>query len=281
MAQGTYDYDYDAEGQEVTTQNSIASNVFLHGGGSLLSRLSDGPLLTIGIGTTVRDLEFRSGGRAIDLYGTAPILMERIKILGSSLRGIYAGTQVTLRDVEIQGADTGIVIGDRLTIERGIIHDVATAIVSNDPNTVVDLMNLLIFGTSDIAIDLAMSAGGTIRSTTIADSGTDTGNGPRAFKCPPAIYNLTIRSSIIWAPGATPRVPIDDTCTLVSTIAGPTAVPGATNVDPLFVNAAQRDYHLLPNSPARDVADSGPSIDFEGDPRPRGARFDIGADEAP
>jgi hypothetical protein len=279
MLQGTYDYKY--EDQSVTSANSVTSNIFIHGGGSSLSTLVDGPFLKIGIGATLRDLEI-SG--TILLYGTAPILVERVKVRGPNFSGIDVSAQVTMRDVEIQRVNTGIRIGGnaRLTIEHGVIHDVTTAIRSSDSGSIVDLTNLLVFGTSDIAIDLSMSAGGTIRSSTIADSGTDTGSGPRAFRCPSdGITTLTIRSSIIWAPGTVARAPIDDTCTLVSTIAGPTAVPGATNVDPLFVNAAQRDYHLAPNSQARDVADTGPSTDFEGDARPRGARFDIGADEAP
>jgi hypothetical protein len=57
-------------------------------------------------------------------------------------------------------------------------------------------------------------------------------------------------------------------------------VPGASNSDPQFVNAAGQNYHLGPTSPARDMIDGGPPLDFERDPRPRGVRFDIGADEA-
>jgi len=53
------------------------------------------------------------------------------------------------------------------------------------------------------------------------------------------------------------------------------------NLDPLFVNPQSRDYHININSPARDMVDTGPSLDFERDPRPRGARFDLGADESP
>lgn len=53
------------------------------------------------------------------------------------------------------------------------------------------------------------------------------------------------------------------------------------NVDPLFVNPSTADLHLRSDSPARDVVDDGPGVDFEGDPRPQGARFDLGADEAP
>jgi hypothetical protein len=63
-------------------------------------------------------------------------------------------------------------------------------------------------------------------------------------------------------------------------ITGPTVVAGASNTDPMFVNLAQNDYHLAAGSPARDAVDTGPATDFEGDARPQGARFDIGADEA-
>jgi hypothetical protein len=50
---------------------------------------------------------------------------------------------------------------------------------------------------------------------------------------------------------------------------------------PQFVDAASHDYHIASTSPARDAVDTGPAKDFEGDARPRGAKFDIGADEAP
>jgi hypothetical protein len=79
--------------------------------------------------------------------------------------------------------------------------------------------------------------------------------------------------------GVASRVPIDG-CNLSSTIAGPTSVPGATNVYPSFVDTSTRDYHLAPGSPARDVIDTGPSLDIEGNARPQGVRYDIGAYEA-
>jgi hypothetical protein len=51
-------------------------------------------------------------------------------------------------------------------------------------------------------------------------------------------------------------------------------------VDPQFVAPSSNDFHLATDSPARDAVDTGPATDFEGDPRPQGARYDIGADEA-
>jgi parallel beta-helix repeat protein len=53
-------------------------------------------------------------------------------------------------------------------------------------------------------------------------------------------------------------------------------------VNPSFVNRAAGDYHLVLTSPVIDQGDGTayPPFDFEGDPRPRGAGVDVGADEA-
>ncbi len=52
-------------------------------------------------------------------------------------------------------------------------------------------------------------------------------------------------------------------------------------VDPRFVNAAGGDFHLQAGSPAIDAGSSlnAPNTDFDGNPRPRGAGYDIGAHE--
>jgi uncharacterized repeat protein (TIGR01451 family) len=51
--------------------------------------------------------------------------------------------------------------------------------------------------------------------------------------------------------------------------------------DPKFQNPAGGDHHIKPGSAAIDSGiDAGVSSDIDGDPRPLGAGFDIGADEA-
>jgi len=58
---------------------------------------------------------------------------------------------------------------------------------------------------------------------------------------------------------------------------------GTHNVfaDPLFVNPAADNYHLRSTSPMIDVgiAVGAPAEDYDGDLRPQGAGFDVGADE--
>jgi predicted outer membrane repeat protein/parallel beta-helix repeat protein len=59
--------------------------------------------------------------------------------------------------------------------------------------------------------------------------------------------------------------------------------PGASiiNADPLFVNSDSSDYHLSSDSPCVDSGtDAGVYIDYEGDTRPVGYGFDMGADES-
>ncbi|MCI0577600.1 MAG: right-handed parallel beta-helix repeat-containing protein [Chloroflexi bacterium] len=54
------------------------------------------------------------------------------------------------------------------------------------------------------------------------------------------------------------------------------------NVNPLFANAPAGDYHITAASPAMAIADPATTLaeDFEGDSRPSGFLFDVGADEA-
>jgi hypothetical protein len=112
----------------------------------------------------------------------------------------------------------------------------------------------------------------------VVDTGA-TSTGAVGVKCF-ASSSVTLASSIVWVsrPGGTA---VQGTCTTTSSIVGPSPFGGAMNVDPMFVNPAQADYHLGATSPARDAVSTGPATDFERDPRPRGVRFDLGADEAP
>jgi hypothetical protein len=61
-----------------------------------------------------------------------------------------------------------------------------------------------------------------------------------------------------------------------------TIVTGPHNYwgDPVFVNPDAGDYHIGPGSAALDRGvDAGVTVDIDGDPRPIGAGYDLGADE--
>jgi len=61
-----------------------------------------------------------------------------------------------------------------------------------------------------------------------------------------------------------------------------TIITGTTNVwgNPAFVDPDAGDYHIGPNSAARDAGiNAGVFNDIDGDPRPYGPGYDIGADE--
>lgn len=60
-----------------------------------------------------------------------------------------------------------------------------------------------------------------------------------------------------------------------------TIITGTINIwgIPAFVNPVAGDYHISSTSAARDVANEGLSTDMDGEVRPQGLRYDIGADE--
>jgi hypothetical protein len=96
---------------------------------------------------------------------------------------------------------------------------------------------------------------------------------------------VTFRNNIVYANqiGGTRTQVGGANCNWAFSDIGPDAVSGTQNInaDPLFVNPAQGDFHLQSMSPAKDKADPGGarSFDIDGDARPQGSGFDIGADE--
>jgi len=84
-----------------------------------------------------------------------------------------------------------------------------------------------------------------------------------------SVTNFILRNNIIYKSGGiSAEYPIVEDHNLV-------------DIDPLFVDASNGNFHLKSGSPAIDNGSSinAPSIDFDGTPRPQGAAFDIGAFE--
>lgn len=260
---------------QISSQSTTAVALSIHGGGSTLTGGSGDGFLNISLPTTLRDLELvnPTPSEGIVIGVGAATVLEHTKIRG--FIGISNFGHVRLVDANIRAINRGIQNHGTLVIDQATIVGGAIGIESSSGT--VDVTNLLVFGTSGIGLDFT-STGGSISFSTITDTGQG-GTGTPGVRCFSAV--LSIRSTIIWTPASPLRAGIEGGCTLLSSIAGPIGVVGATNADPLFVDPIGGDYHLSGGSPARDMVDTGPEADFEGDPRPRGLRFDIGADEAP
>ena len=89
------------------------------------------------------------------------------------------------------------------------------------------------------------------------------------------IENIVIRNNIIWESGTAIRI---GSTVPQSQI---TSDHNLIGVDPKFVNPAGANFHLQSGSPAIDSGSSlnAPSSDFDNNPRPQGAGYDIGAFE--
>ena len=267
-----------------TTVNSSVTSapaIVIHGGGATLEADSgtDNTIITVvDVATTVHDAIFKDNNafaQAI-LSQSAPCTVYRITT--QSTGGIAAGSNMTIHDAVLNDTKVGPAIalgnGSHVSMDRVIVNGGITGVTATQGGAILNITNLLVWGTTGAGVDLAPGTTGTIAFATVADTGRSSSTG-RAFNC---AAGLTVSSSIVWTPMGTP---IGGGCTLNTVIAGPAPVTNTLNQDPMFKDEAHRDYHLAPGSPAKDLVDTGPATDFEGDPRPQGVRFDVGADEAP
>jgi len=250
--------------------NTTAAAVFIHGHEAKLVN-TDEVSLSVNIQATIKDLDIENtSGLALSVEQA---VLERIRIRASG--GLQSSGSVTARDISIEVTGYAAISNSgTLILDRGVIVGGTFGIRGGGR---VDLTNLLVYGTSDTALDL-QNVVGSVSFTTVADSGAASTVGG-GIRCPVTANVLTVRSSIFWTSGSHPAA--TGACSFLSTIAGPMGVIGAMNVNPLFVDAANRNYRLGDASPARDMVDVGPPMDYEGDARPKGPRFDIGADESP
>lgn len=265
-----------------------APEVTIHGGGAtIMSQGSGGgePMLGIHIPTTLKELTLEyDGGIGNAITSTAPCVLRRLTV--RSRHGLFAISLLDISDFRFEstgpsGGSAGIGLGSgaNMTLSRGVLIGGERGIRSA-ASTTVKVTNVLVANTTETGIELASNyVNADLSFVTVVNTGT-AATDAAGITCIDR-FSQRITSSIVWTPvmpGSTVP-PIGNTCSVTSSIAGPIGVVGGENVDPRFVNAAGGDFHIGDNSPAIDRVDLGPDHDFEGDARPNGTRFDLGADE--
>jgi hypothetical protein len=252
-----------------------ANALDLHGHGAGITSTTQGSAFVFDTATTIRDVTFDGGSGAIAtlvLGSGADYALESVTVIHGAA-GIESAGSVTANGLFVHDAGYAVALsGGSLSVDRATIYSSAYGIAATAP-AMLQLTNAMMYGFSTgLAVDLTNITGATISFSTIVGARAAS---PATVDCP---VGGTISASIVWAPSSA-MVPVTG-CNLVdSSIVGPTAVAGATDVDPAFANATGSDYDLGSNSPAIDQLPSGPSVDYKGDQRPQGASYDIGADE--
>lgn len=276
FAPGTYPYPL-AIGIGTTT--TTAPFLTIHGHGAKLTTTSEDGLLVISKAGAMRDIELENtNGGAVSISGTYSL--DRVKARGDG--GTFVSTvivngSVAMRDVAIGGTGCGLRLdGGAATVDRATISANLKGVCANGA-AAADITNLLIWNASDVGLDLPQVTG-SIKFTTVAKTGV-AGSGASALRCTQAA--LVVTSSIFWAPPFGTYPVVAGGCDVSGSIVGPVALANNMNADPVFRNPNANDFHLSGGSPAKDVVNAGPAQDFEREPRPQGARFDLGADESP
>jgi hypothetical protein len=309
-----------ADGAEIKVAQGIyhenlsinsAKNITLEGGwkNTFLSRASD-PALTVIDGDVTGD--GIGDGTVFRIEGSPGVVisltMKGFTIqngMGDDGGGVYAFA-----------LPSGFV---NLNIEGNVIRSNASTnsaagvgVYSQDPdaNAQATLTNNLIYGNKTTGSGGGVYAFSSNSSTTTLvlinntvshNAAGVTGDGILVYADKGSSTDVAVKNSIVWGnrnPGgediairkhgalAAVTASYSDIGNVVTDNDGPGSyinVGKNINEDPRFVNFAGGDYRLGPRSPAIDAGTSvgAPTVDFEGQARPQGAGYDIGADERP
>lgn len=233
-------------------------------------------------------IDGNQSGRVIEVKTT---LSKTTTIDGFTIMNGDGGISTTLSAVDIQNSkivdnhninSTGS--GGGMRIDRSFVSITNTIIADN----IADKSNgaIRIVSTSGISGPLSQV---NINSSTIANNYATDDDGWNGIFCSNASFRVV--NSILWGHQKEDYLSPNSVCGInnfeYSNVETTTVGIGNISADPLFVDAANGDYHLQDESPCIDTGtnDEASPTDFEGDPRPvdgdqnGDAITDMGADE--
>jgi len=291
------DYDYDNYARPFGPYADMGAYEFYTG--TCFARLSTGgrvyTTVQAAVYTATEGAEVRVAGlcqgtvaisKSLALRGGYVVTDWTTLITSSVLDGGGQGPVVT-----ITGADASAVTISELIIQNGAADTGAGVYVATSLSPTIQ--NVMFYSNSATNSGGGFaSAGGNPRlynNTFVSNTAVVTGGGLYIAAGEPVISNtIVVRNTgggIYAAEGATPTLAYNDVWGnsgldyAGNVSAGDTDIPPE---DPRFVDLAGADFRLQYGSPCIHMADPGAGLarDFEGDSRPEGPGYDIGADEA-
>jgi hypothetical protein len=215
---------------------------------------------------------------------------------------IRGSSQVAISDLTITGASgpAGTGLGVSLPPGSNASITLRRVVVTNNSGGGIsisgsqfDITNCVIAGNGSpqasfggIRFDQINSGTRRFEFNTVTNNGAIDGSSVGAV-CTLVAQPVTFSNSIVYGNqiGGTRTQVGGANCNWTYSDIGPdTAInTGNINADPLFVNPTQNNFHLQPTSPVKGRADPAATVhtDIDGEARPQGNGYDMGADEIP
>jgi hypothetical protein len=190
-------------------------------------------------------------GGGIAINGGSPVILASNRIFENEASSAGGGVNIEYNDAQL---DNNFISENEAVAGAGIRVRAASPVLKH--NTLANHT-----GTNDEAVRVEEGADVLLTNTILASNTL----GIRVTEASTATLEATL-----WYDNGT------------DTGGAGTISTGAVNIwgDPTFVDAAAGDYHLVEGSPAIDAGvDAGVTTDIDGDMRPQGTGYDIGADE--
>jgi len=219
----------------------------------------------------------QGAGTAI-LYDNSDLTLDNLELSPGFLDAIQGDGTITIRNSKFISAT--LVLGGRSTVDRSLFLSGGIAIFGDGSSGEVTNSIFVADSANRIAIEINSSTDstspglGAITNNTFIGGTTSCGGG--------ALYEKVFEFNIFYNTGSLQAPP---GCTYRYNLVTPLMDIGGTgnfSGDPLFVDAANNDFHLQQGSPAIDAALSPTQPnghDHDGVLRPQGIRSDIGAFE--
>ena len=215
------------------------------------------------------------------------VRVDGLELLGSIASGSKAGVfcaggggtaslMVTDSYIHDSGAEGVSATSCTLTLQRNLITATKGGITLGSGTTYIVENNFIVAGATIAAAPVRLDplATGTFRFNTVVDNNA-TGGAVGGIDCGSS-GSKVIESCIVFNNTKVAGSQYTPTCTVTNNVTG----VDAKNLNP-GIPSLTADYHLAATDTACiDKATTGPAVDIDNDTRPKGAGYDIGADEA-